>query len=83
MKLQDNIEVKFSKKGSSKEYYNIPLDNDCVVDFTLYTCVDDKKINISVYKMQVFNEDGRYMVLNDREYVDLINEIINKVNFND
>lgn len=33
--------------------------------------------------MQVFNEDGRYMVLNDREYVDLINEIINKVNYND
>jgi len=83
MKLQESIKVKLSEKGFRKEYYNVSLDDDFVVDFTLYACIEDKKINISVYKMQVFNKDGRYMVLTDREYVDLINEIVNKVNYDD
>jgi hypothetical protein len=83
MKLQDIIEVKLTNKVLRREYTNVGLDNDCVVDFTLYACIEDEKINISVYKMQVFNNDGRYMVLTDREYVDLVNEIINKVNYND
>ncbi len=83
MKLQESIKVKLSEKGFRKEYYNVNLDDDFVVDFTLYACIEDKKINISVYKMQVFNKDGRYMVLTDREYVDLVNEIVNKVNYDD
>lgn len=83
MKLQESIKVKLSEKGFRKEYYNVSLDDDFVVDFILYACIEDKKINISVYKMQVFNKDGRYMVLTDREYVDLINEIVNKVNYDD
>jgi hypothetical protein len=83
MKLQESIKVKLSEKGFRKEYYNVSLDDDFVVDFTLYACIEDKKINISVYKMQVFNKDGRYMVLTDREYVDLINEIVSKVNYDD
>jgi hypothetical protein len=83
MKLQESIKVKLSEKGFRKEYYNVSLDDDFVVDFTLYACIEDKKINISVYKMQVFNKDGRYMVLTDREYVDLINEIASKVNYDD
>ena len=78
MIIKQDIEVEFSKGSNRKEYYNVLLEDDYTVDFTLYTCFENKKINISVYNIQVFDKVGKYMTLNDIEYIQLINEIINK-----
>lgn len=83
MNIKQDIEVEFTKKGRRKEYYNVVLDDNYTVDFTLYTCFDNKKINISVYNLQVFDLNGKYMTLNDMEYVQLVNEIINKTKWKD
>jgi hypothetical protein len=83
MHIKQSIEVEFTKNGKRKEYYNVVLDDDYTVDFTLYTCFDNKKINISVYNLQVFDKNGKYMTLTDREYIELINEIINKTKYKD
>ena len=83
MIIKQDIEVEFSKGSNRKEYYNVLLEDDYTVDFTLYTCFENKKINISVYNIQVFDESGKYMTLNDIEYIQLINEIINKTKWKD
>lgn len=78
MKLQESIEVEFNEFGIRKEFFNKELSNGCTVDFTLYSCSKDNNFRIHVYGMQVFNNEGRYMTLTDREYVDLVVEITNK-----
>ena len=83
MIIKQDIEVEFSKGSNRKEYYNVLLEDYYTVDFTLYTCFENKKINISVYNIQVFDESGKYMTLNDIEYIQLINEIINKTKWKD
>lgn len=83
MNIKQDIEVEFTKNGRRKEYYNVVLDDDYTVDFTLYTCFENKKINISVYNLQVFDLNGKYMTLNDMEYIQLVNEIINKTKWKD
>lgn len=83
MIIKQDIEVEFSKGSNRKEYYNVLLEDDYTVDFTLYTCFENKKINISVYNIQVFDKVGKYMTLNDIEYIQLINEIINKTKWKD
>lgn len=83
MNIKQDIEVEFTKNGRRKEYYNVVLDDYYTVDFTLYTCFENKKINISVYNLQVFDLNGKYMTLNDMEYIQLVNEIINKTKWKD
>lgn len=83
MNIKQDIEVEFTKNGRRKEYYNVVLDDNYTVDFTLYTCFENKKINISVYNLQVFDLNGKYMTLNDMEYIQLVNEIINKTKWKD
>jgi hypothetical protein len=83
MQIRQDIEVEFTNKSNRKEYYNVVLDKDYTVDFTLYTCFENKKINISVYNIQVFDKNGKYMTLTDREYIELVNEIINQTKWKD
>lgn len=83
MHIKQSIEVEFTNNSKRKEYYNVVLDDNYTVDFTLYTCFENKKINISVYNIQVFDLNGKYMTLNDMEYIQLVNEIINKTKWKD
>ena len=83
MHIEQDIEVEFNKNNKRKEYYNVVLDKDYTVDFTLYTCFENNKINISVYNLQVFDQNGKYMTLTDREYIELVNEIINQTKWKD
>lgn len=83
MHIEQDIEVEFTKNNKRKEYYNVVLDKDYTVDFTLYTCFENNKINISVYNLQVFDQNGKYMTLTDREYIELVNEIINQTKWKD
>lgn len=83
MHIKQSIEVEFANNSKRKEYYNVVLDDNYTVDFTLYTCFENKKINISVYNIQVFDLNGKYMTLNDMEYIQLVNEIINKTKWKD
>lgn len=78
MHIEQDIEVEFTTKNKRKQYYNVVVNKDYTVDFTLYSCFENKKINISVYNAQVFDSNGKYMTLTDIEYIQLIREIINK-----
>lgn len=78
MHIEQDIEVGFTTKNKRKQYYNVVVNKDYTVDFTLYSCFENKKINISVYNAQVFDSNGKYMTLTDIEYIQLIREIINK-----
>lgn len=78
MHIEQDIEVEFTKKNKRKQYYNVVVNKDYTVDFTLYVCLENKKVNISVYNAQVFDYNGKYMTLTDIEYIQLIREIINK-----
>ncbi|WP_296683569.1 hypothetical protein [Flavobacterium sp.] len=78
MNIEQSIEVEFTKNSKRKEYYNVVLDKDYTVDFTLYVCFKNDNVNISVYDIQVFDNNGKYMTLTDMEYLELINEIIKK-----
>lgn len=83
MNLIKEVEVKLINGSLRKEYVNQELDNDCVVDFTLYAFKKKEDVQMSVYDIQVFNKEGRYMTLNDMEYINLINEIINQITWVD
>ena len=78
MHIEQDIEVEFTTKNKRKQYYNVVVNKDYTVYFTLYSCFENKKINISVYNAQVFDSNGKYMTLTDIEYIQLIREIINK-----
>lgn len=78
MHIEQDIEVEFTTKNKRKQYYNVVVNKDYTVDFTLYSCFENKKIKISVYNAQVFDSNGKYMTLTDIEYIQLIREIINK-----
>ena len=83
MNLIKEVEVRLINGSLRKEYVNQKLDNDCVVDFTLYAFKKKEDVQMSVYDIQVFNKEGRYMTLNDMEYINLINEIINQITWVD
>lgn len=81
MKIQESIGVDVFYKRNKKKYYNIKLDNDLVVDFTLYSSFVKDDVKIHLDDVQVFNKEGRYITLTDLETVKLYIEITNNINY--
>ena len=81
MEIHSDINIIFGESGIRKEFLNIKLGSEYVMDFILYCCVIKGNVVINVYDLQVFDLNGKYMTLTDKEHIEIINKIVYKTNY--